>query len=410
MTQQSPPRKRVYVFLLVVAVLAVGGYFGNQYFNSSQEASADAKAGESADQTKAEDAVIPVELAEAEIGEIASKLTATANLRPLREVEILSQTEAQVLTIEAEEGDRVREGQALCRLDDRQLQIRMESARQKLAQARLQLEKAQIRREKAATQIANSREEYDRYDKLFKEKLVSEREVAQLQYRIDELEHDERVSTHETRELSHRVDELISEISQIELEIAQTRITAPFSGVITERAIERGQTVRRLDRIFKLGSFSTLYADVFLSEREARQVEPGQEVGVALGVDERQRSSAKVARISPVVDQATGTVKVTVELAGTEEGFKPGAFVKVAIETDRRKRALLIPKRALIEQDSTFHVYVVNDGSAVRADVVLGYQDGERVEIVEGLRPGQKVVVAGQGALKDGTKVKVIAG
>ena len=116
----------------------------------------------------------------------------------------------------------------------------------------------------------------------------------------------------------------------------------------------------------------------------------------------------RVERISPIVDQASGTVKVTVAL-NPAPGFRPGAFVRVDIRTDRKADAVLIPKRAIIEEDGQSYVYLAVNDRANRVKVQPGYQADGMVEIREGVSPGQSVVVAGQGALKEGAKIKVLA-
>jgi len=115
-----------------------------------------------------------------------------------------------------------------------------------------------------------------------------------------------------------------------------------------------------------------------------------------------------VARISPVVDQSSGTVKVTVEQRQPEQGFRPGAFVTVRIETARRADALLIPKRAVLDEDGETYVYTVQNLIAHRTPVRLGTETGGQVEIRQGLQENQQVVVAGQGGLKDGGKIKIV--
>ena len=157
-----------------------------------------------------------------------------------------------------------------------------------------------------------------------------------------------------------------------------------------------------------MADFSPLFADVFLSEREALKVAPGQKVTVVLGVDETSEITGRVDRISPVVDQSTGTVKVSVRVAGSHGAFKPGAFVRVDIRTDTRSEALLIPKRALLEEDGESYLFIADGDKAKRVDVKLGYRSGTDVEVREGLSDGDRVVVAGQGALKDGAKLKVV--
>ncbi|UCF36952.1 MAG: efflux RND transporter periplasmic adaptor subunit [Acidobacteriota bacterium] len=398
-------RKKTYGFLALVVVFALTGYLALPYLSSGGAvSSADTEKEEA---KKKEESSIPVEIAIARKGAISSSVGSTANLRPVRDVIVAAQTEGRVEEVMVEEGDWVAKGQLLARLDDSQYQIRLQTAKQKLAQAKLQLEKARILQDKSDVQVVNTREELDRYQSLYSERLVSEREVAQIRYRMDELLHDLRVSGSESRELSHRVEELEAEIEQAELEIDRTRIEAPFAGFITDRTVERGQTIRNMDGLFKLGDFSPLIADVFLSEREASEIAPGQLATLSSGVAE-ESIVGQVARISPVVDQSTGTVKVTVEVTQPGRLFKPGAFVRVEIQTDTRQDSVLVPKRAVVEEDGEKYLFVTNETSAHKIKVNLGYENGSDIEVLEGVAPGDAVVVAGQGALKEGTSIKLV--
>ncbi|HLV01853.1 MAG TPA: efflux RND transporter periplasmic adaptor subunit [Acidobacteriota bacterium] len=399
-------RVKVYSFLFMLALLVGGGYLVREYYTTRADASP--SIGQNPEAEEAQGA--PVELAEAVQGHIADYIEATANLRALREVDISARQAGVITAVLAEEGDKVARGQALCVLDDRELQIRLELTRERLYQAKIQLEQAQIQLEKAITQKANTKQELARLEKAFNDKLISDRELAQARYQLDEIEHDERVSASETRELRHRVDELEAEIRQVELEIARSTVVAPFAGHITLRRVEIGQTVREQDPLFKLGAFSPLYADVYLSEREAHQVKNDHPAIVQLGVDETIEAEGRVLRSSPVVDQATGTVKITVELTPNDSLLKPGAFVRVRIQTDSHPDAVLVPKRALIEDDGGFFVFVCEGDSVRRANVEKGFESAAQVEITRGLQAGEKVVIAGQGALTEGAKVRVIKG
>lgn len=400
-------RIKVYGFLLLIGVF-VGGYFLYGHLKSNQTPAHASSPGTDNKAPGKEETTVPVEVANAVLGDISAYLSTSTNLRALREVEIASQTEGRIKEVLAEEGDFVQRGQSLCLLDDTELRVRLLSSEQRLAQARLQMEKARVRGEKAAIQIKSASEDLQRYRKLYDERLVSQRDVALLEYKVEELEHDERVSSSETRELSHRVEELQAEIDQARLLISKTRITAPFSGFITRRQITTGQTVRNLESLFKLSDFTPLQADVFLSEAEAVQVHPNQPVRVYLNADGSSEMTGTVLRIAPVVDQGTGTVKITVGLDQQRGSFKPGAFVRVDIQTDMRKDVILIPKRAVLEEDGAKYVYVLDGEKAVRTNVRLGFQRNDQVEILEGLPEGSQVVVAGQGALKKESKVKVV--
>ncbi|MCB1022188.1 MAG: efflux RND transporter periplasmic adaptor subunit [Bryobacterales bacterium] len=403
-------RAKVYVFLLTVAVLCGAGWWASQHYDLSAfppKARAETKDAAKKDEKK-EDEPTPIEVETAVNGAIASRIRSTANLRALRDVALQSQTQGVVTGIAVEEGDAVQAGQLLCKLDDRELKINLELARQRLEQTKVQLESAKIIQAKNQTQIEAKKAELDRNEKALAEGLVSDTDVALLRNQLAELKHDERAQAASVEENQYRVRELESEIDRNEVLVANTRITAPFAGRITERTVQLGQTVGASDNLFRLATFSPLFADVFLSEPDSRRVRPGQQVEVRLDSGETEKVVGKVARVSPVVDDSTGTVKVTAELRTTDASYRPGAFVRVAIETDVRNETVLIPKRAIVEQDGESFVFVSDGETAKRRSVELGYEDGDAVEVRSGVKAGEKVIVAGQGSLKDGGKTRLV--
>ena len=399
-------RKKAYGFLLLMVIVGGAGYGLWAYFGSQTAAQAASDEIPSGEEGEAES--IPVETVVARLGSISQQIVSTANLRAKRDVAVTAQSEGVAREVLAEEGDFVKAGDLLCRLDATQNEIQLQSARQKLAQARLQLEKARILEDKSQVQVRNTSEEFNRYQKLFEEQLVSEREVAEIKYRLDELKHDLLVSSSESRELVHRVEELEAEIKESELEISRAEIRAPFSGYVTQRLVDVGQMVKNLDTLFQLGDFQPLLAEVFLSEQEAGRIRTGRRVSIISGIDDSVRIEGRVARISPVVDESTGTVKVTAELEQHRGVLKPGAFVRVAIETDTRRGAVLIPKRAVIEEEEQRFVFLVRDNEARKVSVRTGYESEGEVEILEGVQAGESVVVAGQGSLKEGSRVQSV--
>ena len=404
-------RAKVYVFLLTVALCLGAAWWANKSYDFKEwppKARAETKAAAKKDGEKPPDPV-PVEIESAVRGAIASHIRSTANLRALRDVTLQSQTPGVVTSIAVEEGDAVQQGQLLCRLDDRELQINLELAKQRLAQTKVQLESAKILRAKNQSQIEAKQAEVDRNEKALAEGLVSDTDVALLRNQLAELRHDERAQAASVEENQYRVGELESEIDRNEVLVANTRITAPFAGRITERTVQLGQSVSTADNLFRLATFSPLFADVFLSEQDSRRVKPGQEVEVILGSGEVERVLGRVARVSPVVDDATGTVKVTAEFRAADSSYRPGAFVRVSIETDVRGETVLIPKRAIVEQDGASFVFVNDGETAIRREVELGYEDGDAVEVRSGVTAGEKVIVAGQGKLKDGDKTRIVS-
>ena len=402
------PRLKAYGILLLLVAAGTGAYYWTNSDAAPGTTQAETKDGKKAEKKDKADEAVPVELAKASAGAISSYLSSTSNLRARRDIEVMSRVEGVVEQLLVEEGDFVRKGQVLCVLDDTDLQINLKLTEQQLAQARIQLEQSKIEQEKWLTQIANTKSELQRQETALKEQLVSEQDVDQLRYQLDTQTHDERVAASRVREVGHRVDELEAQIEQANLEISRTKVLAPFAGYITEREVELGQTVRTQQQLFQLAAFSPLYADVHLSEQETGLIRPGQEAQVLLGADERGQASGSVARISPVVDDSTGTVKVTIELRPVDREFRPGAFVRVNIQTDTRQNAVLIPKRAIVEEDGESYIFTAEGEIAHRRKVDLGYENAGEVEVLAGVSAGEAIVVAGQGNLKEGSKIRAV--
>ncbi|MEE9293195.1 MAG: efflux RND transporter periplasmic adaptor subunit, partial [Acidobacteriota bacterium] len=114
-----------------------------------------------------------------------------------------------------------------------------------------------------------------------------------------------------------------------------------------------------------------------------------------------------VLRISPVVDAATGTIKVTLQVRATDR-LRPGMFSRVFIETATRQDAVVIPKAALSLDSIGDTVFVADGGTVSRRDVALGFEEGDFVEVVSGITDGEQVVVVGQDGLSEGTPIQVL--
>ncbi|MBI1356327.1 MAG: efflux RND transporter periplasmic adaptor subunit [Acidobacteria bacterium] len=406
-------RTAVYGFLAVAALVGAGGWYLQQNYDlkawpPKPKTKAAAKSDKPGEEAKAkEDEGVPVEISVAQRGAISSHVLSTANLRALRNVEIKSQAAGVVRSVLVEEGAYVSAGKELATLDDRELKINLEQGRQQLAQTRVQLESAAILREKNQAQIEHKRAEVQRNADALAEGLVSETDVTLLRNQLAELELDEKRQGVVVKESQYRVEELENEIARIEMQIAQTHILAPFAGRITQRSVEVGQTITAADPLFNLASFDPLYADVFVSELDSRRVRENQSAEILLeGAEEPV--IGRVERVSPVVDNQTGTVKVTVRLHATNPAYRPGAFVRVRIQTDTREETTLIPKRAVIERDGETFVFVKDGETARRQAVELGYEDGDAVEVRSGVSAGDQIIVAGQGKLKDGDKTRIV--
>src|SRR3989442_1186957 len=148
-------------------------------------------------------------------------------------------------------------------------------------------------------------------------------------------------------------DHLDLQIAQQELAEAQwrlekTTIRAPFGGRVTERFMKLGQHVRPGDQLFTVSDFDPLIAKIFLPEKDVYGLKEGRDVRITLKANEQTRFSGRIRQISPVVDTATGTVKLTIEAKEPPAEVRPGAFVTIDIVRTTHPQAVLLPREPVI--------------------------------------------------------------
>ena len=322
----------------------------------------DAKAGDTED--KGPEA-IPVEVEQVARRAIAASYTNTATLEPRAESQVVAKTSGVALEVLVEEGQAVRAGQPLVRLD-------ADRARLQAAQSLAQLRKLE----------AN----FARARQLAAQQMVSANDLDQLRF---------------DTENARAVNRLAN------LELSYATVVAPISGVIASRDIKPGNFVQINSPIFRIVDSSRLEATLNVPEREIATLKPGQAVELTADALPGKRFSGTVDRVAPVVDTGTGTFRVIAAFAGGGE-LQPGMFSRLSINYDQRADALVVPRAALLEDGGEPALYVVRDGIASRVPVQLGYADGGWIEVRDGVGAGDSVVVAGKSALREGSAVQVI--
>lgn len=327
---------------------------------------ADAQAAESKD-PKAEKApeAVPVEAVAASRRAVAASYTGTAALEARAESQVVAKTSGVALAVLVEEGQQVRAGQPLVRLDP-------DRARLAVAQSEAQMRK-----------LENN---FQRAQKLIGQQMVSAADVDQIRFDLENARAQYRLAT---------------------LELSYTTVVAPISGVIASRSIKTGNFVQINTPIFRIVDNSRLEATLNVPERELATLRPGQPVTLVADALPGKSFPGTVDRIAPVVDAGSGTFRVVSGFGEAAAGLQPGMFGRIRIDYDQRADALVVPRLALLD-DGDPAVFRVRDGKVARVPVKVGYAEGPWVEIREGLAVGDKVVTAGKVALRDGTAVQVI--
>lgn len=306
---------------------------------------------------------IPVEVATVASRSISSYYQTTATLEAEKRVDILAKIAGEVKDIAAEEGDHVKEGQLLCRLDDDELKVA--------------LDKARINRDKQKVEL-------DRVEAMHGQNLISDKEYLDTRYAYELAQND-------------------YQSAQVKYDYSQIR--APFSGVVLTRSVDRGATVAIGAKLYTMADTHPLLLSMYLPEAEARRVRPGQPVYIRPDTDPDTEFDGEILRVAPEVDLRTGTVKVTAQTVGAGV---PGSFVRVKILMDTHKGVLAVPRRSVLADAGDHFVFVAAADSVRKVGVGVGYEDETHAEITRGLSLGDSVVTAGTGGIREGSKIKVV--
>lgn len=309
---------------------------------------------------------VAVEASAVTVGPLAREVVAVGTLRANESVVVRPEIAGRVAAIGFEEGQKLAKGQVLIKLDDSTLIAEREQAR-----ANLEL----------------SRSSFARASKLYQQGAGPER-------------------TRDESEASLKVNEAKLRVSQAALD--KTVILAPFDGMVGLRKVSLGAYVQPGQDLVSFDSIDPLKADVRIPEVFLAAVKLGGKIRLSSDAYPGDAFEGEIYAIDPQVDEDGRSFLVRARLANPGLKLRPGLFVRAALVLAERAEAILVPEESIVPRGNDPFVIKVVDGKAVFAKVKTGLRRAGKVEIVDGLAPGQTVVTAGHLKLRDGTPVTVV--
>lgn len=282
---------------------------------------------------------------------------------PIRQNMVSSDTQGKLIKMTFKEGDRVREGQLLAKVDDELL--------------RLQLANAEV-------QVEGFKNDDKRFTSL-----IDEQAVPGIQ--------------HEKNRLGLRSAEI--QLKQLEKQLRSTNLVAPFTGVITKKMVDLGSFIGPGTPIAELTDISTLKLSISVPERDILNFKEGQEVEITSDLYSGRSFRGVVSLVGVQADRVHN-FKVQVSIPNTKAELMAGMYGSVRLPNNKRVEALSIPRKALVGSSKDPKVYIVKNGKAVLTSFSAGISDGEYIEVVSGVRESDQVIVKGQINLENMMKVK----
>jgi RND family efflux transporter MFP subunit len=329
---------------------------------------------------------------------------ATGTVRAATTAVIASKILGHVEHVYVQAGDRVQAGQTLAILDARDLDAavkRAEAGRVELSSAIPEADNA-VAAAKANLDLA--RATFGRIEDLAAKKSVSNQEFDEASARLKSAEAAHEMARARRRQLDSRAAQAEQEVRSAGIARDFARITAPFAGVVISKSAEPGTLATPGAPLLTLERAGGYRLEAALDESRLPHVLRGQSVAVSLDAI-GARLTARVTEIVPLVDAASRSYIVKLDLPAAA-GLRSGMFGRAAFPGASEKR-LMMPAAALIERGQLQSVLVIEEGVGFARLVTTGRREQDRIEVLTGLRAGERVVLAPPPSLHDGDRVEV---
>jgi HlyD family secretion protein len=356
---------------------------------------------------------------------------AIGTLYPDDEVTVSTEVDGILSDLKAEEGTRVSKGMLLARIDDTDylLEVKRAEATVEAADSRLQQlvtgarpQEIQLARAEVDQTLADM--EKRKADRERAKKLIDGQYISAQEWDSARTAYEVAVATHQKAKENYalvtegprkeeiaaaraQLDQSKAALSLARQKLGKTQVSSPLAGVVRLKRVSKGEFVKNGSPLFTIIQSNPLKLRFTLSEKDVGKVKPLQEVSLRVDAFPDKEFKGKVTTIFPSLEEKTRTLMVEALVPNPEESLKAGLFTKVILYTGPARETVLIPITALLYEEAKIKVFVEEGGRAKERPVAVGGKYGELMEIAEGLKEGDKVVVAGQQNLSEGVKVHV---
>jgi membrane fusion protein (multidrug efflux system) len=318
-----------------------------------------------------------VEVDSVKTGRIVETREAVGTVRAFESIMVTARVAGVINKIEFDEGAKVKAGDVLVSMDAEERQADIEAA---VAESR----RATAQRNEIATRL-------DRAQALRRSGSGTEAQVEDLTAQIRTLE--SAIASAEARRKA------------AEARLEDLTVRAPFAGRVGTRSVSLGAYVSPGTRITTLDDLSKVRLDFSVPENLLARLKAGQVVRATSAAFRDRVFEGRVSIVDTRVDPVTRTVRLTAEFPNADEALKPGMFLSVALEVTTKDDAVVVPEEAVVSEGLRHLVYPVKDNVVERRVVRIGQRQGGKVEIVEGLKPGETIVVMGLQRIRPGAAV-----
>lgn len=415
-------RRRWILLSVLIAFVALALYQG---WGSTQKKSGKGRA------FRAE---VPVRIHPVVRKDLTYSLKTTGDIAALMQVDLFPKVSGYLERINVNLGDSVRQGQVIAQIDQIDFLQRVKEAEAKVAHAKAQLSEmeagsrpeelrqAEEAVKQAQSRFENARLQRERIEALYKRQVISKKEadVAEMESTVTEaqlaasqqnLKLVREGVRQEVRMASQaKLKEMEAILAQEQIRLQNTQIISPFHGEIARKYVDNGALVSPSTPIVTIVHTARVKIVANVLEKDIPLLKPGMKAKIQAETYPERIFEGKVAQINSALELSTRTLQVEFYIPNSQRLLKPGMFAKLEVLLSEKPQTLIIPREAVIQTGGEPSVFVVEGNQALRRPIATGYEQDQMVEVLRGLKEGDKVVVKGQYSIKDRSTVKVIEG
>jgi RND family efflux transporter MFP subunit len=330
------------------------------------------------------------------------------------DVTISSQAAGNLDQIMVDVGSSVKRGQTIARIDARELNLKVAQAEAALRQAEARLGIAPDSRldpertpdvRQARASLERARYDLNAAKNLVENGDISKQQLDVYQRTFDQAEARYQASLENVRNLVAQVEEKRAALSLAKKQLADTAVLSPISGVIKEKIASRGEYMQPGKSIVTIVQINPLRLKLEVPEAFAANIKIGQEVTLKVDTFADRQFKGVIRRINPSVDEKNRSLVAEAEVKNENALLRPGMFARAEVVSNRQGTALMVPEKAVVSLAGVNKVFVLDGDHASERQVKLGARDGSLIEILEGVKLGDRVITTNADRLHDGAMV-----
>ena len=365
-------------------------------------------------------------------GQLEQTVQASGQVEPADKFKVRCEVDGNVVEKKAKDGDVVKKGDVLLRVDDTKLKTEVLNSELKLRRLQNNLrnqvetsgpyDRAQTKNnlEKMRISLEYSQKNFESMERMYKEEIISRKQLEEAQRSLESSKLDYAIAQQQIKYQQEKQDKDISEmegdiqlakkdLEQAREKLSKASVTATISGTIVEDILKEKRNVGTGEDVFSIGNLTKYIAKVKVDELDISKVKIGQPVNISSEAFKNVKLPAHVIEIaSQATRQTFAEIEVKLEIDSTmNQPIRPNLSVDADIIVNQANQVLKVPVQAVVKQDGKNYVFAPKNGLASRIEVTVGASNPEFIVIEKGLKEGDTIITTGTSSLKANDQIKI---